>query len=68
MVVIALYPVSLALHQQALAALLSAGRREVSLVDWVSFLWMREQNIRQAFAFDQLFLEQGFTSPPPKTP
>lgn len=66
--VIALYPVSLALHQQALAALLSAGRREVSLVDWVSFLWMREQNIRQAFAFDQHFLEQGFTSPPSKTP
>jgi len=66
--VITLYPVSLALHQQALAALLSAGRREVSLVDWVSFLWMREQNIRQAFAFDQHFLEQGFTSPPSKTP
>lgn len=66
--VITLYPVSLALHQQALAALLSAGRREISLVDWVSFLWMREQNIRQAFAFDQHFLEQGFNSPPSKTP
>lgn len=34
---ITLYPVSLDLHRQALAALLSAGRREVSLVDWVSF-------------------------------
>lgn len=51
---------SLALHQRALATLLGAGRREVSLVDWVSFLLMRELGIRHAFAFDRHFAEQGF--------
>lgn len=66
--VITFYPVTLALHQQALAALLSAGRREVSLVDWVIFLWMREQSIHQAFAFDQHYLEQGFFTLPPSAP
>lgn len=58
--VVTLKPVSLALHQRALATLLGAGRREVSLVDWVSFLLMRELGIRHAFAFDRHFAEQGF--------
>jgi predicted nucleic acid-binding protein len=48
------------LHQAALTALLAAGRREVSLVDWLSFALMRQHGIRQAFAFDAHFHQQGF--------
>jgi predicted nucleic acid-binding protein len=58
--VVALHPVDLALHRRALTALLGSGRREVSLVDWVNFLLMRELGIRRAFAFDRHFAEQGF--------
>ncbi|PZA07011.1 MULTISPECIES: type II toxin-antitoxin system VapC family toxin [unclassified Meiothermus] len=61
--VVSLHPVSLTLHQQALAALLGTGRREVSLVDWVSFLFMREHGLWRAFAFDRRFAEQGNTNP-----
>lgn len=48
------------LHQTALTALLAAGRREVSLVDWLSFTLMRQHGMRQAFTFDAHFHEQGF--------
>ena len=47
-------------HRSAVAAFLTAGRRELSLVDCVSFLVMRRQDIRVAFAFDQDFQAQGF--------
>jgi predicted nucleic acid-binding protein len=50
------------LHAQATAALLAAGRREVSLVDWTSFEVMRTRAIDVAFAFDGHFWEQGFRS------
>jgi predicted nucleic acid-binding protein len=48
------------LHAEARAALLAAGRRTVSLVDWVSFLVMRRHGVRRAFTFDQDFAAEGF--------
>ncbi len=50
-------------HQAAISALLTASRRQLSLVDCVSFEIMRLQHISQAFAFDPHFVEQGFTRP-----
>lgn len=47
-------------HRAAVQALLTAGRRQLSLVDCTSFHVMRRLGIRQAFAFDQHFAEQGF--------
>jgi len=48
------------LHAEAREALLAAGRREVSLVDWTSFLVMRRHGVHQAFTFDADFSAQGF--------
>jgi predicted nucleic acid-binding protein len=48
------------LHREGMAALLTAGRRELSLVDCVSFACMRRLGIAQAFHFDRHFTEQGF--------
>ncbi len=48
------------LHAEAREALLAAGRRGVSLVDWTSFVVMRRRGIRTAFAFDDDFAAQGF--------
>ena len=48
------------MHQVALTALLTAGRRQLSLVDCVSFEAMRRLEIRRAFAFDHHFAAQGF--------
>lgn len=48
------------LHDRASTALLAADRRNVRLVDWTSFLVMRDRAIDVAFAFDDHFLEQGF--------
>jgi predicted nucleic acid-binding protein len=50
-----------ALHAAGVAALLTAGRRQLSLVDCVSFELMRRLGLRTAFAFDQDFADQGFT-------
>jgi len=47
-------------HSLAMAALLAAGRRKLSLVDCSSFVMMRRQGIRNAFAFDKHFVEEGF--------
>lgn len=49
-----------ATHEAAMTALLSAGRRGISLVDWTSFLVMRRQGLEVAFAFDDDFERQGF--------
>jgi predicted nucleic acid-binding protein len=46
-------------HALAVAALLAAGRRRLSLVDCASFAAMQESGIRRAFAFDRHFREQG---------
>ena len=48
------------LHQQALTSILSANRRDLSLVDCASFQTMRLDGINRAFTFDQHFTEQGF--------
>jgi predicted nucleic acid-binding protein len=47
-------------HRAGVTALLTAGRRELSLVDCVSFVVMRQLNLKNAFAFDRDFLAQGF--------
>jgi predicted nucleic acid-binding protein len=50
-----------ALHQLGVAALLAANRRQLSLVDCVSFVVCRQQHLEQVFAFDAHFSEQGFS-------
>jgi uncharacterized protein len=42
------------------SAMLAAGQRDVSLVDWTSFELMRRLGVNTAFAFDDDFAEQGF--------
>ena len=56
------------IHEAAVAALLMAGRRELSLVDCVSFELMRRTGLRHAFAFDPHFAEFGYTLLPPSKP
>ena len=48
------------LHAAGMAALLTAGRRDLSLVDCVSFACMRRLGITRALHFDRHFKEQGF--------
>lgn len=50
------------LHERASTALLAAGKRSISLVDWTSFELMRARDIEVFFAFDDDFTAQGFTS------
>ena len=50
------------LHAEGTAALLTANRRELSLVDCVSFACMRRQGLTRAFHFDRQFRDQGFAS------
>lgn len=52
------------LHDAAVSALLASDRRDVSLVDRVSFELMRRRRIESAFAFDHDFERQGFTLVP----
>lgn len=49
-----------ALHGQAVAGLLAARRRDLSLVDCASFAAMRRLGLQRVFAFDEHFAEQGF--------
>ena len=55
--------ISPAQHDSAMAAVLAADRKKLSLVDCVSFAVMRHAGIRSAFAFDSHFIEQGFERP-----
>ena len=48
------------LHAEGVAGLLTARRRDLSLVDCVSFACMRRQELVRAFHFDRHFTEQGF--------
>lgn len=48
------------LHNQAVSAMLTANRRQLSLVDCTSFAAMRKYELDTAFTFDQHFVEQGF--------
>jgi uncharacterized protein len=52
------------LHRSGVSALLSASRRNLSLVDCVSFEMMRTLEIKTAFTFDPHFKEQGFNRLP----
>jgi predicted nucleic acid-binding protein len=47
-------------HAGGVAALLTSARRELSLVDCVSFALMRRLGLARAFCFDPHFAEQGF--------
>ncbi len=51
------------LHREGASALLTAGRRELSLVDCTSFACMRRRGITRAFHFDRHFRTQGFSNP-----
>ena len=47
-------------HRAGVASVLAANQRRLSLVDCVSFEVMRRLGIREAFAFDAHFADQGF--------
>ena len=47
-------------HRSGVTAFLTAGRRELNLVDCIIFLVMRQLDLRVAFAFDEDFQAQGF--------
>lgn len=52
------------IHATGIAALFAANRRQLSLVDCISFEAMRRLGIDTVFAFDEHFVEQGFTCLP----
>ena len=54
-----------ALHAAATAALFTAGRRKLSLVDCTSFEIMRRHGIADALSLDADFAHQGFRVLPP---
>jgi len=49
------------IHRASTSAFIAASRRRLSLVDCVSFEIMRAVGIKEVFAFDPHFKEQGFT-------
>jgi uncharacterized protein len=52
------------IHDQAMASMLAAGRRDLSLVDCASFVLMRRQGVRTVLTVDRHFADQGFTVVP----
>jgi predicted nucleic acid-binding protein len=48
------------MHKAGMSALLASHRRKLSLVDCVSFETIRTFGIKDVFAFDHHFKEQGF--------
>ena len=59
--VIGIHFVDREVHRSGISAMLSAGRRNLSFVDCVSFEIMRTLGIKTAFTFGPHFKEQGFT-------
>ena len=57
-----------ALHATAVAALLAANRRRLSLVDCTSFELMRRHGLTDALALDDDFSRQGFRLLPDPRP
>lgn len=49
------------LNERGLALLLSRGKEDFSLVDAVSITVCRDEGIREVFAFDRHFTEEGFS-------
>jgi predicted nucleic acid-binding protein len=49
------------LHERGLDVVLERRVRDLSLVDAVSFLVMRQRRIDEAFAFDRHFHDEGFS-------
>ncbi|MGH9464435.1 MAG: type II toxin-antitoxin system VapC family toxin [Thermoanaerobaculia bacterium] len=56
------------LHAAAVAAVLAAARRGLSLVDCTSFEIMRRRGLRRAFTLDADFASQGFEVLPQPAP
>ena len=52
------------LHETALAAMLAAGHRSLSLVDCASFEIMRRHGLGDALTLDRDFARQGFRVTP----
>lgn len=52
------------IHRLGIAALLAASKRNLSLVDCISFEVMRDSGIKSAFAFDDHFRQYGFSPIP----
>lgn len=48
-----------AIHDRSATMLLAAGRRQLSLVDCVSFVSIQQYDVERAFAFDRHFDRQG---------
>jgi predicted nucleic acid-binding protein len=53
-----------ATHRRAVASLLGSSSRAISLVDWASFVIIRDEGIDRAFAFDRDFAAQGIPTIP----
>lgn len=49
------------LHERGFDLLLTRGKRDLSLVDAVSFVVCRAEGIEEVFAFDRHFTEEGFS-------
>lgn len=54
-------------HAAAVELLLSSQRRDLSLVDCVSFTIMQREGIQYALAFDRHFADRGYDHPPTPT-
>lgn len=54
------------LHRRGFARLVARDRRQLSLVDCVSFEFMEEEGMQQALALDRDFEDEGFHTLPSK--
>jgi uncharacterized protein len=64
MPVVAVHFVDPAIHASGVNSMLSSERRNVSLIDHVSFEVMRTLGVTRAFTFDAHFEQQGFSIVP----
>jgi len=55
-----LHWVDTGMHEAGVESVVASGRRQLSLVDYTSFLTMRALGIRRFFGFDAHFVEHGF--------